>query len=348
MNVKFPELSEEERRKKMTIPNSRIRLVIDTDAKNEVDDQFAVSWAIRSPDRFNVEAVYAAPFSFECMKISRLQGGSPAEGMNASYEELIKLYSLLGENPSGKVFRGSDNYISKTGKAVESDAAKDLIHRAMSSDETLYVAAIGAPTNVASALMMEPELVKKIVVIWLGGQPLYFEHGIEFNLMQDIEASRVLFNSGVPLIYVPCMSVASSLTLTKPEIETHMIGKNAISNYLAEIVLQGFPDEKYAGIMPSIFRNLYLAKLEDQGEEYLAQFPPTEHAAWSRIIWDISVIAFLKNPVWMLSNLQPSPVLQDDFFWGPKDSSRHSIRVVNYCHRDLVFGDMFACLGENK
>ena len=83
----------------------------------------------------------------------------------------------------------------------------------MSSEETLYVAAIGAPTNIASALLMEPELVKKIVVIWLGGQPLYFPHGIEFNLMQDIEASRVLFNSGVPLVLIPCMNVASLLTI---------------------------------------------------------------------------------------------------------------------------------------
>ena len=63
---------------------------------------------------------------------------------------------------------------------MESEAARDLIRRALSGDEPLYVAAIGAPTNIASAIMMEPEIIRKIVVVWLGGQPVHFGHGVEF------------------------------------------------------------------------------------------------------------------------------------------------------------------------
>ncbi len=176
MNVTFPKLTEEERKEKLNIPAGKIHLIIDTDAKNEVDDQFAVSWALRSPERFIVDAVYAAPFSHDCFKKLAGQSASldavggityadhPGDGMEASYQELLKLFKLLNEESDGRVFRGSNGYISDIGGPVESDAAKDLIKRAMSSEETIYVAAIGAPTNIASALLMEPELVKKIVL----------------------------------------------------------------------------------------------------------------------------------------------------------------------------------------
>ena len=355
MNVKFPTLTEEERREKLNVPSGKIHLIIDTDAKNEVDDQFAVSWAIRSPERFVVDAVYAAPFSHDCFK--KLAGDTasidavggityadhPGDGMEASYQELLKLFDLLGEKTEGRVFRGSRNYISDIGGPMESDAAKDLIRRAMSSEETIYVAAIGAPTNIASALLMEPELVKKIVLVWLGGQPLYFKHGIEFNLMQDIKASQVLFDSGVPMVLIPCMNTASMLTLTKPEVEQCLAGKNAISDYLAKIVLEAYGDASSAAMMAAMLRHSYLAFREDREDAYLLQFP-TNHTAPSRIIWDISTIAFLKNPSWTLSTLESSPILRDDLFWGEKDESRHQIRVVNFCNRDPIFGDMIACL----
>ncbi len=355
MNYTFPTLSEEERKIRLSPPHGRIKLIIDTDTKNEVDDQFAVSWALRSKERFDVEAVYAAPFSHDCfMKlagqsapVSEVGGitysSHPGDGMEASYQELLKLYGLLGEDPNGHVFRGSKGYISDEGGPIKSEAARDLINRAMSSDETIYVAAIGAPTNIASALLLEPELVKKIVVVWLGGQPLYFWHGIEFNLIQDIEASRVLFNSGVPLVMIPCMNVASKLTLTKSEIEEYMVGKSAISQYLGGIVLDAFGDDQAANMMPAMMRHAYLAGREDQDDAYLAGFAAGK-AAWSRIIWDISTIAFLKNPSWTPSTIEKSPVLNDNFTWGPRDESRHNIRVVNFCWRDLIFGDMFDCL----
>ena len=358
MNVIFPTLSEEERQQKLNVPAGRIHLIIDTDAKNEVDDQFAVSWALRSPDRFVVDAVYAAPFSHDCfMKLDPsfsslaeneeagiTYSAHPGDGMEASYQELLKLFGLLGENPDGRVFRGSKGYISDMGVPIESEAARDLITRAMSSDETIYVAAIGAPTNIASALLMEPELVKKIVLVWLGAQPLYFKHGIEFNAMQDVKATQILFDSGVPMVLIPCMNTASMLTLSKPEVEHLLLGKSDIASYLSEIVLSALSDDASAADgMAAMLRHTYLAAQEDRDDSYLLQFQTT-HTASSRIIWDISTIAFLKNPSWTPSKLETAPVFTDNMTWGPKDETRHQIRVVNYCNRDSIFGDMIACL----
>ena len=133
------------------------------------------------------------------------------------------------------------------------------------------------------------------------------------------------------------------LTLTKPEVEQLLLGKNEISNYLSQIVLDAFGDASAASFMATMFRHSYLATREDRDDAYLLQFP-TNHVANSRIIWDISTIAFLKNPGWTTSTLAVSPILHDNFTWGPKDDSRHKIRVVYFCHRDLIFGDMIVCL----
>lgn len=60
--MRFPILSEEERKKRLAPPKGKVHVVIDTDTYNEVDDQFALAYALMSPMQLEVEAVYAAPF----------------------------------------------------------------------------------------------------------------------------------------------------------------------------------------------------------------------------------------------------------------------------------------------
>ena len=62
-------------------------------------------------------------------------------------------------------------------------------------DDPLYVVAIGAITNVAAALLLEPDLVRKIVVVWLGGNTHHQPSTMEFNLMQDPDAARVILTA---------------------------------------------------------------------------------------------------------------------------------------------------------
>lgn len=344
-------MDEEMRKKRLTIPPEKIRLVIDSDAKNEIDDQFAIAWALRSPERFSVEAVYAAPFSHTIFRknIGAFDDGKlelPHVGMTQSYEEICKLYSLLKLDYKGKVFRGAPFYLPENGEPVMSDAVRDLIKRGMSSDEPLYVAAIGACTNIASALLAEPGLAEHIVVVWLGGQPPYFTHGFEFNMGQDIIGTQHLFNCGVPLIWIPCMNVASLLSFSDDEARCKLNGKSDIGTYLTEIILNQFTNLDKAVNRARLHRTLQLKGREDQGEDYFSQFE-TNHVAWSRTVWDVSTIAFLKNPGWVQSTLIPSPVLEDDCTWGKGENNRHNIRVANYCQRDLIFGDLVACLDHD-
>lgn len=84
----------------------------------------------------------------------------------------------------------------------------------------------------------------------------------------------------------------------------------------------------------------HLLGQEDQEDAYLSQFI-TEDIAWSRIVWDISTIAYLLNPTWVPSRLIPSPILREDLHFEPSAPERHPIRQASYCYRDAIFGDLF-------
>lgn len=298
----FPTLSSEQMVARLAPVTQRpVRAVLDTDTYNEVDDQFALAYALLAEDVMHLEAVYAAPFSNN-------RSTGPGDGMERSYEEILRVFERLGRDPEGLVFKGSDRYMPGAEEGVESPAARDLIERAMAGDgrEPLYVLTIGAPTNVASALVLEPALVERIVVVWLGGQPHTWHTALEFNLMQDMPASKLLFDSGVPLVQIPCSNVSEHLRVTIPELKAWMAGKSRLGDYLYEIVC-GYHED---------------------------------HFAWSKVIWDVSAVAWIANPAWVPSVLTHSPILTDQKTFS-LDPYRHLMRVAVHCHRDEVFRDIF-------
>jgi purine nucleosidase len=283
-------------------PDGAVRVVLDTDTDNEIDDQFAVVYALLSPERIRLEALYAAPYH---------NGSSigPEEGMLRSYDELQRLLDRLPEHRSMPVRHGSRGWLPGPADPVPSPAADDLIDRARASDETLYVVAIGAVTNVASALLREPSIADRVVVVWLGGNPHTWHQAVEFNVEQDMYAAHVLFDSGVPLVHVPCRNVTEHLRTTQAEIERYVRGSGAIGDYLADI---------YAGYYP-------------------------DHFARSKEIWDVGAVAWLVDPAWVPTAVVHSPVLTSEGTWS-HDPRRHLIREALGVDRDPVFADLFGKL----
>lgn len=149
----------------------------------------------------------------------------------------------MGEDAAGRVYRGSPKYRKDKQTPVASEAAHDLVARVMAGDESLYVLAIGTITNVASALLLEPAIKDRIVVVWLGGQPLHVPRTVEFNLIQDIKAAQVVLDSEVSLILIPCMTMAPALTVSAEELNGCLNGKSRIGTYLADTVINCFNDK---------------------------------------------------------------------------------------------------------
>ena len=292
-------LSNEKLVERISYRPQKARVIIDTDTYNEIDDQFALVYAILSPAQMNIEAIYAAPFLNK-------RASSVADGMEKSYAEIHNVLDKIGMKDKFPVYKGSTHFLKDKNTPVVSDAAKDLVDRAMKATEPLFVLALGAPTNVASALIMKPEIKDKIIVVWLGGKGLNWRTAREFNLLQDVASSQILFDSGVPLIQIPTEPVTSHLSTTVPELKAHIGGANKISDYLVSIV------EGYS----------------------------KDHFGWSKVIWDISVIAYIVNPDWMQYELRPAPILTNELTYS-SDGTRHLYKVVTFIDRNKVFKDMF-------
>jgi inosine-uridine nucleoside N-ribohydrolase len=290
---------------RLALPTGRVDAVLDTDTYNEIDDQFAVAYALRSADRIKLEAIYAAPYLND-------RSTSAGDGMQKSYEEILRILGRMKVDSAKFAYTGSKQFMQRAGAPVESAAATDLIAKAMKQrDGLLYVLTIGAPTNVSSAILMEPKIKDRIVVVWLGGQPFDWRTAREFNLQQDIHSSRVLYDSGVPLVNIPTKNVSEHLRTTISEVDQFLRGKSPIADYLAS-----------------------------EFTTYAKAHMPSATFAYSKVIWDISVIAWLIDPKWIPSKLAPSPVLTDDFRYEQR-AGRHVVRVATECNRDRVFDDLF-------
>lgn len=294
-------LSELDRLKLLAPRSGKVRAVLDTDTFNEIDDQFAIVQALLSADRIGLEAIYAAPFH-------NTRSSGPGEGMELSYGEILALLARLGRSPEGFVFRGVTDYVGPPKQALAAPAVDDLVARARAGTphDPLYVIAIGAISNVASALLQAPEIVDRTVVVWLGGHALEWPHQREFNLRQDVGGAQVLFDSGVPLVLVPCMGVVSHLHSTVPEIERYVAPHGAIGRFLAER-FNGYSDD---------------------------------HRGWAKEIWDMAAVAWLIDPQWTPSVLVPTPILTDQLTYS-LDRGRHLMRYVTHVQRNPILRDLF-------
>ena len=184
--------------------------------------------------------------------------------MERSYQEILHLLGLMKRDDLKEVvYRGSTEYLPDETTPVVSPAAEHLCELAMNytAENPLYVVAIGAITNVASAILMKPEIVDRIVLVWLGGHALNWPHTKEFNMYQDVAGARVVFGCGAPLVQLPCMGVVSAFTISEAELNYWLKGKNALCDYLVQYTID---EVTYAVGKP-----------------------------WTRVIWDVTAVAWL-------------------------------------------------------
>jgi inosine-uridine nucleoside N-ribohydrolase len=234
--------------------------------------------------------------------------------MEKSYDEIKKVLSLIDGTEGIAVCKGSEKYLSDEKTPVVSEAAEHLVKLAenYSSDNPLYVVAIAAITNIASAILMKPEIIDKIVVVWLGGHAQHWHDIKEFNMWQDIAAARIIFGCGVPLVQLPCMGVVSTFTVSEAELEKWLIGKNRISDYLARNTIE--EASSYADGKP-----------------------------WTRIIWDVTAVAWLIDGRFCNEYLAKSPIPEYDGYYAYSEH-RHFMKYVYHINRDALVEDLFSKL----
>jgi inosine-uridine nucleoside N-ribohydrolase len=291
--------------KKELLSDSVKNVILDTDAYNEIDDQYTIAYTMLSKDRVNLLSINAAPFL-------NSRSTSAGDGMEKSYNEIFNIMRLVDENAKIPVYRGSTEFMTDVNVPVESDAANNIINTVMNSKETVYIVAIGAITNVASAILKCPEIVEKAVVIWLGGHALHWQDTKEFNLKQDIPAAQVIFNSGIAFVQIPCNGVCTEFVTTVPEINYYMKGKNALCDYLCEIT---------------------------------AAYNRKGVPAWSKIVWDVTAAAAIVKPETEDMVIIPTPYVTCDGRYA-FDAARHPYIYIRRIRRDPLYADLFEKLAN--
>ena len=229
---------------------------------------------------------------------------SVEEGQEKSYQEILKICNWLNFDTRNKVFKGSNGYI-ENGNNETNEAVEKIIEIAKKNDKT-YIMAIGAITNVALAIKKAPDIINKIEIIWLGGHSPICDNNKEFNFRQDVQAIKEIFESKVDLTIIPCKSVASNLKISIYELEHYLKGKSELCNYLCS----RFYNDGIHGIQTR------------------------------RVIWDISVIAYLINKDWFEEKKMDCPKINKDLSYSFNKNDR-KIKFVTYLNSDKIYNDLF-------
>lgn len=319
--------------------NRPVDVILDTDVTNEVDDQFALVWAALRPDRLRLLGLTACPYAFGVDRLlapgmfpevdarriraaldedptggGRVRTLDAAEGQRLAHEELVRFSDLAGLDHD-LVVPGADRMLADEVSPVLSPASDRIIRLAHEErDGPLYVLGIGAATNIASALLADPSITSRIVVVWTSAYPSFWPHpNASFNMAQDVHASRVLFDSGVPLVYLPGYYVGERLLTVPEEIEQHCRGAGPLGAYLAETFTA----------------------------DSLTLGPP----GTSKVIWDLVNVAWLVEPSWLVLHDVATPVLDEELRWAPRPHAPLMREAVSI-DRDAVFRDLFARLAR--
>jgi hypothetical protein len=197
-----------------------IRVITDTDAKNEGDDQFAIVHTLLSP-RFDNAGFIAAHYGI----------GRHRNSMERSFAELETIFSRMDLDPRGLLSRGGETPMPDKNTPVDSEGARLIIREAMNDDpRPLFVTFMGPLTDLASAYLLEPRIAGRLTAVWIGGGK-YPAGGAEFNLGNDIHAANTVFSSGITLWQVP-KNVYEMMAVSFAELECRVRPWGKIGAYL--------------------------------------------------------------------------------------------------------------------
>lgn len=291
----------------MKLPlHKQIRVIISSDVRNEADDQFAVVHHLLTPI-FDVRGIVAAHYE------SKAPGTRTT--MEKSYQELLRLMEASGIEDV-PALRGCTAPLADEFDAPESEGADFIIQEALREDKRpLFIAAQGALTDVAAAMNRRPEIAERFTVVWIGGQG-YPQGGVEFNLLQDVPAARVVFASKAGLWQLP-VGVYGTAETTMAELAYKVRPCGTIGRYLYEEM------EEYNLI------NDEPAELR-KGEN------------WN--LGDSPAIAALLECDWRENyHMEHAPYIRDDMSYEPNPEGK-LIRVYDCVDIRMLMEDLFAKL----
>jgi purine nucleosidase len=301
----------------------KLKILIDTDANNEVDDQHALAYAFLNSDVFDLVGI----------TVNNTRNG---DGIQGQYDEALRIIQLFNLDNKMPLLKGADkSYDEILPFLNEPDydgkpAVDFIIQEAMKMQgEKLVLLPVGKLTNIALAIKKEPKIIDKVRVVWLGAN--YPDPG-EYNLDNDTTSVNPVIESGVPFEMVTVRygmpTGTAAVTVTREEVQQNLAGKGPKSN--SEIT------GRHGGTF-TCFGD-YAVNLFEHIELY--GNPP------SRSLFDMAAVAVVKNPQWAEQKEIPAPRLQG-ISWVEQPENPIKIVVWENFNRDAIVNDLFDLMGKS-
>ena len=303
---------------------SKIRVLLDTDANNEIDDQHAIAYLLLSGDRFILEGI----------TVNRTNNGGDIHEQAKEAERVVKLCDM--DDKISVTLGASDSFSQTQSKVMKpifdgSDAVDLMIEKAhRHTSQNLTILAIGKLTNVALAIKKDPTIVSKIKVVWLGSNyPLPGEYNLEsdWESMNFVIASGVLFE--IAVVRYKEKSGTTAVTVTPQDLEKNIVG-NGPKLDKAVIGRNGGEFFNFGDYSFNLLDNVYLF-----GD------PP------SRPLYDMAAVAIIKNPEWAEKKEIPS-MLYKDGAWDAEPDLDTNLCIYEDFDKEKILEDFFSSVKNYK
>ncbi len=300
---------------------NRVRVLLDTDANNEIDDQHAIAYLLLNGKSFFVEG----------LTVNRTNNGGDIEAQALEAERIVRLCTL---HPRLPVTRGASASFKEIAMHLnepgcDGEAAVNLIieRATATSEEKLVIVAIGKLTNVALALKKAPHIAKVVRVVWLGSN---YPNPGEYNLENDPDAVNFVLDTEVEFEIAVVRyfesSGTSAVRVTLQDLREKVAGRGP----------QSLPVIGRNGGVFTCFGDYSVDLLE---HVRMSGTPP------SRALYDMAALAIIKNPAWAQAKEIAAPILHGkDWIDRPQNPRRIVIR--EHFDRSAILSDFFSMMHD--
>lgn len=300
----------------------KVRVLLDTDANNEIDDQHAIAYLLLSGGAFIVEG----------LTVNRTNNGGDIEAQAKEAERVVRLCKM---HPQLSVTRGaSDSFENIAPHLTEPDfdganAVNLIIERAhAASPQKLLLLPIGKLTNIALALKKDPGIIDRVKVVWLGSN--YPDPG-EYNLENDPAAVNYVLETEVEfemaVVRYGAASGTSAVRVTPQDLVANLAGKGP------------------RAILPVTGRNggtfVHFGDYSINLLEHIDLYgdPP------SRALYDMAAVAIVKNSTWAETQSIAAPVLKNGA-WQKRPENPRKIVIRENFNTTAIVADFYATMNN--
>jgi inosine-uridine nucleoside N-ribohydrolase len=313
---KKKEISTEKVAVKSTQP--KIKIIFDTDANNELDDQHALAYML-----FN-----GAVFDVKGITVNATRNDMNVQGHYDEAERVMQLCNLKGAVPLLKGAEGNFKEISENFDPADYDGQEgvDFILEETKKDSIIIVA-VGKLTNIALALKKDPSFAERTKIVWLGSN--YPEPG-EYNQDNDTISMNYVLNSKIPFEMVTVRygedSGTDAVAVTKKEINEKMpgLGPKAIEPITGR---HGGTFETFGDYSINLFEHIF---------SHINMLEVTP----SRPLFDMVALAILKNDGWGETKSIPAPILIDNL-WVDRENNKRKILLWENFDKENILNDFY-------